>query len=212
VQYELEVNGHVRTVTVNRHADHFVIGVGDRRWTVDVARVGSHTLSLLIDRDLDRTREKPSEHRRPAAVVAARHSDRRGAGAQQTQVSGPVNLVDSHEITIASDPLTGQFVFGIGPLPLSVGLNTRRRWGRADDGAQRGSGPQRLVAPMPGKIVRILAAPGQTVHQRQPVVVIEAMKMENELRALRDGTVADVLVQEGQSVEAGMLLAIITPS
>ena len=38
------------------------------------------------------------------------------------------------------------------------------------------------------------------------------MKMENELRALRDGTVAEVLVQEGQSVEAGTLLAVITPS
>ncbi len=213
MQYELEVNGHIRTVTVNRHGDHFVVGVGERRWTVDVARVGHHTLSLLIDRDLDLTPEKGSERRHPAGDFAAQVSNDARAGAQPTQVPGAApKRVDSYEITIASDPLTGQSVFGIGPLPLVVGLNTRRRWGRADDGAQRGSGPQRLVAPMPGKIVRILATPGQTVHERQPVVVIEAMKMENELRALRDGTVADVLVQEGQSVEAGMLLAIITPS
>ena len=114
--------------------------------------------------------------------------------------------VDSYEITIASDPLTGQSVFGIGPLPLVVGLNTRRRWGRADDGAQRGSGPQRLVAPMPGKIVRILATPGQTVHERQPVVVIEAMKMENILKAPADGTVGSLKVNLRDNVQKGQVL------
>ena len=61
-------------------------------------------------------------------------------------------------------------------------------------------------------MVRVLGKSGDAVVHRQPVVVIEAMKMENELRALRDGTVAEVLVQEGQSVEAGTLLAVITPS
>ena len=65
---------------------------------------------------------------------------------------------------------------------------------------------------MPGKVVRVLGAPGDPVAHRQPVIVIEAMKMENELRASRDGTLTEVLVQEGQLVEAGMLLAIITPA
>jgi propionyl-CoA carboxylase alpha chain len=63
---------------------------------------------------------------------------------------------------------------------------------------------------MPGKVVRLLAKPGDRVVHRQPVVVIEAMKMENELRATRDGAVAELLVHEGQSVEAGTLLAVIT--
>jgi biotin carboxyl carrier protein len=120
--------------------------------------------------------------------------------------------VSSREITIATDPLTGQFIFGVGPVPLPVNLNARRTWDRRDDGTGGNSGPQRLVAPMPGKVVRVLAAPGDSVAQRQPVIVIEAMKMENELRASRDGTLTEVLVQEGQSVEAGMLLAIITPA
>jgi biotin carboxyl carrier protein len=79
-----------------------------------------------------------------------------------------------------------------------------------DDGAAGASGPQRLVAPC-GRWCACAAA-GDTVAHRQPVIVIEAMKMENELRALRDGTLTDVLVQEGQSVEAGTLLAIITPA
>lgn len=120
--------------------------------------------------------------------------------------------LSSREITIATDPLTGGFIFGLGPVPLSVNLNARRTWARRDDGAAGVSGPQRLVAPMPGKVLRVLGVPGDTVAHRQPVIVIEAMKMENELRASRDGTLTEVLVQEGQSVEAGMLLAIITPA
>jgi biotin carboxyl carrier protein len=110
----------------------------------------------------------------------------------------------SHEVTIATDPITGQFIFGVGPVRLPVDLTARRTWARRDDGAGHASGPQRLVAPMPGKVVRVLGAPGDTVVHRQPVIVIEAMKMENELRASRDGTLTDVLVQEGQPVEAGM--------
>lgn len=120
--------------------------------------------------------------------------------------------VVSHEISVAVDPISGQHVFGIGAVPVPVGLSSRRRYGRKDDSGSTGSAPQRIVAPMPGKVVRIVGRPGDTVAQRQPVVVIEAMKMENELRASRDGTITEVLVKEGQSVEAGTLLAIITPS
>ncbi|MBS1818771.1 MAG: biotin/lipoyl-binding protein [Acidobacteria bacterium] len=121
-------------------------------------------------------------------------------------------VVLSHEVSIAADPVTGSHVFGIGHVPVPVALNTRRRFGRKDEAASGGAGPQKIVAPMPGKVVRIVRKPGDLVAHRQPVVVIEAMKMENELRASRDGVVAEVLVQEGQSVEAGALLAIISPA
>ena len=62
---------------------------------------------------------------------------------------------------------------------------------------------------MPGKIVRVLVKTGDAVTARQPVVVVEAMKMENELRASRDGTVAEIQVSEGMSVDAGALLLVI---
>jgi biotin carboxyl carrier protein len=62
---------------------------------------------------------------------------------------------------------------------------------------------------MPGKVVRVLVRPGDTVRARQPLVVVEAMKMENELRAPRDGTVSDVTAREGASVEAGALLVVL---
>ena len=117
----------------------------------------------------------------------------------------------SRELSIATDPVDGQLVVSVGAVAVKVGLSGRRRWGRKDDDSRSGTGPQRIVAPMPGKIVRILAAPGTTVQARQPVVVVEAMKMENELRATVEGVVSDVLVREGQSVDAGTLLAIVTP-
>ena len=62
---------------------------------------------------------------------------------------------------------------------------------------------------MPGKIVRILVAAGDPVRARQAVIVVEAMKMENELRAGRDGTVAEIHTTEGASVDAGALLIVI---
>jgi len=62
---------------------------------------------------------------------------------------------------------------------------------------------------MPGKVVRVLVAAGDQVDVRQGVVVVEAMKMENELRAPRAGVVREVAVQEGASVEAGTTLVII---
>jgi biotin carboxyl carrier protein len=81
---------------------------------------------------------------------------------------------------------------------------------RAAGGAgAKSTGPQRVTAPMPGKIVRVLVTPGEEVKTRQGLVVVEAMKMENELRASREGRVRDVFVSEGQSVEAGTELVVV---
>lgn len=76
-------------------------------------------------------------------------------------------------------------------------------------GAAGGAGPQRITAPMPGKVVRVLVRPGDEVAVRQGLVVVEAMKMENEIRAARAGRVREVFVSEGQSVEAGTALVIV---
>jgi biotin carboxyl carrier protein len=116
----------------------------------------------------------------------------------------------SHEVTLAADKTPGQLAVGIKSVPLSVSVNGRRKWGRRDDGAG-GGGPQPLVAPMPGKVVRVLVQVGTSVYPRQPLVVVEAMKMENELRAKRSGIVTELLVQEGQSVDAGALLLVVSP-
>ncbi len=115
----------------------------------------------------------------------------------------------SHEVTIVPDPASGQLTVRVGSTPLAVAFNGRRRPGRKAEGGYAASGPQRIAAPMPGKIVRVLVKPGDRVRARQAVVVIEAMKMENELRAARDGTVAEVPAMEAMSVDAGTLLVVI---
>jgi biotin carboxyl carrier protein len=120
-----------------------------------------------------------------------------------------VDTVWSKEVSIAADPVGGQLAVHVGATPVTVTLNGRRRWGRKDEGAGAVSGPQRLVAPMPGKVVRVLVKRGDLVTARQPVVVVEAMKMENELRASREGTVTEIHVREGMSVDAGALLLVI---
>jgi biotin carboxyl carrier protein len=113
----------------------------------------------------------------------------------------------SYEVTLGPDGATGRLIVQVGATPVVVTPNGRRRWGRTADG---GSGPQRITAPMPGKVVRVLVKPGDAVESRQPLVVVEAMKMENELRAARAGTVSEVHAREGSSVEAGTLLAVLT--
>jgi biotin carboxyl carrier protein len=70
-------------------------------------------------------------------------------------------------------------------------------------------GPVRVLAPMPGKLVRVLVAAGETVSAGQGLVVMEAMKMENEIRAPRAGRVTEAPVREGQAVETGALLVLL---
>jgi biotin carboxyl carrier protein len=70
-------------------------------------------------------------------------------------------------------------------------------------------GPARIVAPMPGRLVRVLVELGQEVRAGDGLVVMEAMKMENELRSPRAGRIAELLVREGQAVETAALLVVV---
>ena len=68
------------------------------------------------------------------------------------------------------------------------------------------SGKVLITAPMPGKVVRVLVAPGAQVLEGEGVVVVEAMKMENELKSPKAGTVVEVFAKEGSAVEANAKL------
>jgi biotin carboxyl carrier protein len=80
-------------------------------------------------------------------------------------------------------------------------LRSRRT---TDAGSQ---GPRKITAPMPGKVVRIMASVGEDVEAGQAVIVIEAMKMQNELKSPKKGIVKKLSVAEGAAVEAGQTLA-----
>lgn len=70
-------------------------------------------------------------------------------------------------------------------------------------------GRQMIVAPMPGKVVAILVSPAQEVSAGQGVIVIEAMKMENELKASGPGVIKEIKVQEGAGISGGEVLVVI---
>jgi biotin carboxyl carrier protein len=92
--------------------------------------------------------------------------------------------------------------------PMEV-LDERRLRLREAAGGFAVEGPVTVKAPMPGKVVRCLVAEGDAVEEGAGVIVVEAMKMENELRAPKAGTVAELPVAEGQLVEGGTVLAVI---
>ncbi len=81
----------------------------------------------------------------------------------------------------------------------------RSRRARAD----AASGPRSVVAPMPGKVIRIVAPVGTEVVAGQALLVIEAMKMQNELKAPKAGTVRKIVAAEGAAVNAGDVLAVV---
>ena len=190
MHYEIEVEGRLRQVVVHRVGEGFAVEVDGRLWHVDLARVDSHTLSLIVG-------AVPPNGDTGDGTPANGSSRRSAVG----PLAPPRPGGSSREVIVSSGT-DGQQVVHVGATAFSVGLNGRRRR-RTDEIGAGTDGPQRIAAPMPGKIVRVLVAPGDAVHARQPLVVVEAMKMENELRAARDGTVAEVHVKEGVSVDAG---------
>jgi len=82
-------------------------------------------------------------------------------------------------------------------------LKTRRAHAGGSDG------PRAIKASMPGRVVRMLALAGEAVEAHQGVVVIEAMKMQNELKSPKAGVVAEIRVKPGDTVSAGDVLAVV---
>ena len=181
MHYEIEVNGRLRKIDLTRTGDGFAVEVDGHRRNVDAAPIDAHTLSLLV------------------GELWPEGDNFQGRRA-------------SHEVAISHSLGSGALTVHLGGSPVAVALNGRRR--RKADGSHGGAqrdahgedSSRRLVAPMPGKVIRVLVGAGDAVKARQPLVVVEAMKMENEIRAVRDGHVAAIHVREGASVDAGALL------
>ena len=115
----------------------------------------------------------------------------------------------SREVQVAPTGIPGEVLVWFDGRSVPATINGRRTGrGGADVGAGA-RGDQAVVAPMPGRVVRVLVAAGEQVTARQPVVVVEAMKMENELRSPKTGRVKEVAVAAGTSVEAGRVLVVI---
>jgi acetyl/propionyl-CoA carboxylase alpha subunit len=117
-------------------------------------------------------------------------------------------LLDGRSHDVGLEPRPGGYRVRVGSHDFAVELLAPTR---VDAVAARRApaGPARLLAPMPGRVVRVLAEPGQEVEAGQGLVVMEAMKMENELRSPRAGRVVEVHARERQTVETGSLLVVV---
>jgi biotin carboxyl carrier protein len=115
---------------------------------------------------------------------------------------------ESHEIRVAPNP-DGSLTIQDGPNEFKAEVADPRAWRGRKHGAVEAEGRQQIVAPMPGKIVRILVKAGDPVEAGQGLLVVEAMKMQNEIRSPKGGTVERVHAKEGQPVNAGEVLCVV---
>ena len=116
--------------------------------------------------------------------------------------------VTSLEARVVSGDTRGKLAVTIDGVLVRASVDTGRSI-PGGDLADASEGPHDVVAPMPGKVVRVLVQEGDDVVAKQRVVVVEAMKMENELTTSCAGTVKHIPVSEGASVGAGTVLVVI---
>ena len=194
--FEIEQDGTRRRVTVRQAGDAWVVEIDGREVEVSVVERAGRW-SMLVG---------------PVDGPAK-------AGHDNPDVVSGFSRTSSYEV--AFEPgAGGELIVHVNGVAVPVTIDqpglskpwakaARQRRGRgAGDGAT-GDAPRTIVAPMPGRIVKVLVKPDEVVTARQPLVVVEAMKMENELRAPRAGIVAEVRVAEGASVEANTVLVVL---
>lgn len=162
-----------------------------------VVMVGSEEVEVTLDADM---------------VTA----DGIAAAAHVTELEGtPVRMVtigdEVHRVVARRGPTRGRYTLWLDGFRYEVeALDERLRAIRELSGAAAGpTGPAPLIAPMPGMIVRVTVQVGDRVEVGQGLVVMEAMKMENELRATAAGTVTSVLATLGTAVDKGAILVVL---
>jgi biotin carboxyl carrier protein len=117
-------------------------------------------------------------------------------------------LLDGRSYEARIEERANTLVVVIDGFRFEVDVRDPRRMLRRADARGR-EGVETIVAPMPGKVVRVLIAPGDTVEAGQGLLVVEAMKMQNEMKSSRAGKVATLTAKEGATVAAGDVLATI---
>jgi biotin carboxyl carrier protein len=115
-------------------------------------------------------------------------------------------LLGGRSLEVTVEETSGGLLLRVNGREFQMEIHDPRSWRRGHGAGVELEGRQQLVAPMPGKIVRVLVAPGTQVSAGQGLLVIEAMKMQNEVRSPKSGTV-EKIVKEGQTVNAGEVLA-----
>ena len=168
-----------------------VVAAGERR-TIDVRRSADGWVARVGDRRL--------------SVSLAR------AGSRWSLLVGPQGETPtaSHEVALDWTG-RGEWLVEVGACRVPVALAGTEAVPVAPAGASA-AGSVAVAAPMPGRVAKVLVSPGQVVAARQGLVVVEAMKMENEVTAPVAGTVTEVPVTEGMSVTSKTVLVELQPN
>jgi biotin carboxyl carrier protein len=182
VRFEVETGRRRRTIDVKQSGSGWAVTVDGRPLFVDFVPTGAGW-SMLV--------RKAEADERSRSRVAGLHGVSREVAIESRGPGPRLVHVDGHSVLVTLHP-------------------PGRRHSRSGDGGTDSAGPVAVLAPMPGRVVKVLVTPGSAVVARQGLVVVEAMKMENELRAPRAGTVAEVRVREGAPVDANAVLVVIT--
>jgi biotin carboxyl carrier protein len=109
---------------------------------------------------------------------------------------------------VKCERVAGEFYLWVGSERFAAQIRDPRSL-RGRPRATDDQGPKKLTAPMPGKVVRILVAQGAEVEAGTGVLVVEAMKMQNEIKSPKKGTIQKIMVVEGAAVNSGDVLAIV---
>jgi biotin carboxyl carrier protein len=161
-----------------------VARIGTEQFEIELTRTRSGAVRARVD---DRTLELDLREVEPGVV--------------RIEGDGP-----SREIEVREDS-PGVFEVSLGGRVVRVEFPDRRTL-LAAEGERMAGGATRITAPMPGKVVRVLVAEGDAVEAGQGLVVIEAMKMQNQIRAAGPGRVSNVAVRDGAAVQSGDLLVL----
>ena len=169
---EIEVDGTLRRVALERKDDGYIAHIDGRAIPVDLCEPMPGTLSLLIG-------DGPGGEnvRRAYRCIRTVYAD------EET-----IALIGHQHRVAVTDPRS---------------LRAQRK------GHGAGNGAVHIKASMPGRVARVLVAPGESVDAQQSIVVIEAMKMQNELKSPRPAKVVEVRVTAGDKVASGQILAVL---
>ncbi len=157
--------------------------LGDQTYTISVHELDEHQYKIVIDDE---------EH-----IIDGR------------QLTGHMYslIVENQSFTVDVAEKDDEYTVAYEGKSFQVGVLDERKARRGGAGASlRGAGEKEVCSMMPGKVVELLVHAGDAVEKDQGVIIIEAMKMENEIRATIAGTVKAVHVEAGQTVESGELL------
>jgi biotin carboxyl carrier protein len=114
----------------------------------------------------------------------------------------------SYGIHVTPQP-DGTLILQTGQEEFVAEIIDPRAWRGRRHGHVEAEGRQQITAPMPGKVIRLLVNAGDKVKAGQGILVVEAMKMQNEVRSPKTGTVERLVAQEGQPVNAGDVLCVV---